>query len=184
VGGRLVIASVSLTLMLACLLAAAPGGSAERPAAASAASCRVTGGQPAEALGPFGGYVVGHGPVYPVFEMSPSYDPGASAVVHYGGAIVDGLHYAKVDFIVSPTLRTPFVLSGESADGHRLMAFVGGNGVAHRTLHVSPARLQGHGPFGGWDAISSGVLVDGPGCYRLGVGLPDRSYSVSFRAAA
>src|SRR5262249_45638902 len=156
--------------------------SAERPAAARAASCRVTAGQPAEALGPYGGYVVGRGPVYPVFEMSPAYDPGASAVVHYGHAILDGLHLAKMEFIVSPVLRTPFVLSGERADGHGIVAFVGGDGEAHRTLHVAPAQLQGHGPFGGWEAISSGVLVDGPGCYRLGVGLPRRSYAVSFRA--
>jgi hypothetical protein len=183
VGGRLVIASVSLTLMLACLLAAAPGGGVERPASASAASCKVTAGRPAQELGPFGGYVIGRGPVYPVFEVSPSYEPGATGVVHYGHAVVDGLHYAKVQFIVSPTLRTPFVLSGESADGRRLMAFVGRDGIARRTLHVAAAQLQGHGPFGGWEAISSGVLVDGPGCYRLGVGLPSRSYSVSFRAA-
>jgi hypothetical protein len=174
---------VSLTLMLACLLAAAPGGSAARPAPASAASCRVTAGRPAQELGPFGGYVVGRGPVYPVFEVSPSYEPGASGVVHYGRAIVDGLHYAKVLFIIRPTLHTPFVLSGGSADGHSIMAFMGGDGVPHRTLHVVPTDLQGHGPFSGWESVSSGVLVDGPGCYRLAVGMPARSYAVSFRAA-
>jgi len=169
--------------MLACLLAAAPGGSGARPSAASAASCRASAGRLAQELGPFGGLVIGRGPVYPVFEVSPSYEPGASGVVHYGHAIVDGLHYARLHFIVSPTLRTPFVLSGESTDGHSIMAFMGGDGVAHRTLHLAPAELQGHGPFGGWETVSSGVLVDGPGCYRLAVGMPKRSYAVSFRAA-
>jgi hypothetical protein len=170
--------------MLTCLVAAAPGGGAARSSAAGRPSCNVTPGQPAHGLGPFGGYVVGRGPVYPVFDVSPSYVPGASAVVHYGPAIVDGLHYAKVLFIVRPTLHESFVLSGESADGRRIMAFMGGDGSARRTLHVRGSELGGHGPFGGWDAISSGILVDGPGCYNLRVGLPNRSYAVSFRAAA
>ena len=177
--------SVLLGVVLAGVLAGCSlgGASGDGGTVPTAVACAATLGRPAKALGaPVGGFAVGRGPVYAVFDVIPRYVPTTTgSVVHYGNVSVHGFDYVKVLWLVPPGKDVTAEISGERLPAGPPARFVG----AGARLVLRPASDQSTG-FVGWRSTSSGVLLPGAGCYQLNVKLSHggtgSSASVEFRA--
>jgi hypothetical protein len=140
--------------------------------------CVRTAGRLARKIGaPVGGYAIGTGPLYPVFDVSPAYRPDSStSVIHYGTVKVRGLDYVKVLWLVKPSHRTATIITGQRRSPTAPVEFVGAG--SHLLI---PGATSSTG-FAGWGTTSSGVLLPGHGCYTFHIHLQTRTRQVTFYA--
>jgi hypothetical protein len=145
----------------------------------STAVCPLTKGKRAWDFAPYGhAFALGSGPVYPMFDDTPEYDPSqVAAAVRIVPRSRDGLWYTtKVLWIIDPAYSGPVLIRGKQLNGKYPIGFDLG-AYPRREL-----RIQQSATVEAWRDRPSNVRLRSSGCFAFQIDGLSFSRVVTFRA--
>ena len=138
-------------------------------------------GRPANTFAPFGSSIaLGPGPVYPVVDVDPPYDPAAPAahVALDRSHLPQGGWYAfKALWIIRPSYRGPVLIRGGRIDSHGQLRF-DRDANPSRVIVIARQTLR----LTTWRNRPSATRLRGPGCYAYQIDGLTFSKVIVFRA--